>query len=327
MKTILNINNHLLAYSDNVGNTDNPQQRNYDWSRRMSSIPADKTASDTLLIQPGQTSTLLNSTVPLSLSGGDLLSLSFVSGSTYKMCIESGSGQFNTGRTVTGLAGTDVSVTINNNAVAVFTFDPGVDLSQVVAGDIMRIPGLSTYNSPPFSFNDINSGLWKVLSVNGSVVQVTRTKPNCFDGVAETVTGLAATDVTFYAQDGVSAGDNLLIDGTFSSVSQSSYKVVDATSDCVFFTSTSPLPEESNVPYVDSTIAVYKKAKFLVYLETDQKISLRINGDTTDSVSVRPISAGDPDLIGFFQFTGLCYQLEIINQSVNTATVRHFTAE
>lgn len=327
MKTILNINNHLLAYSDNVGNTDNPQQRNYDWHRKIPGVAAEKTASDTVAIQPGQSSIVLNSVVPTNLVAGDQLSLEFVGGSTYKLCIDAGTGQFNTARAVTGLSGTDVAITVNNNAVATFSFDPAVNLSSVQVGDLMRIPGLSTYDTPPFKFNDINSGLWRVLSVGANSVQVARQKVDCFDGVTETVINITDDDVKFYAQDGVVAGDNLLIDGSFSPVSHSSFKVVDATADCIYFTSTLPLPEETSVSYIDDTISIYKKAKFLVYLETDQKITLKINGDASNLLKIKPISAGNPDLVGFFQYTGLCYKLEVVNDSVNIATVRYFTAE
>jgi len=326
MKTIINIYNHLLAYSDNVGNTDNPQQRNYDWARRLSSVKASKTASDTLELQPGETRTLLNEAISLGIGIGDQLSLSFVKGSTYKLSIDTGTGAFKTGRAVTGLDGTTVGVVTNNNAVATFAFDGAVDLSSVQVGDCMRIAGVSTFATTPYAFEDINSGIWKVLSVVGQVVQVSR-GTECFAGIAETSDPLASTDVQFYAPDGVAEGDNILIDDPFSAASHGSYRVVDATADCVYFTSTAPIPEESGVIADADTISVYKKARFLIYVESDQKTILRINGDTSDTIQIKPIAAGDPSLVGLFQYTGLCYQLEIVNNSVNQSTVRYFTAE
>jgi len=325
MKTILNIYNHLLAYSDSVGNTDNPQQRNFDWSRKMSSVLAKKTASDIVQLQPGESKTIMDETVSTGISAGDTLSIASLGSSTYKLSIDSGSGEFNTGRAVTGLAGTDVTVAINNNSLAKFTFDGAVDISTVQVGDIMRVAGVSTFGTAPYAFADINSGIWKVLAVGPDNVQVVRT--DCFAGANEVATSVAATDVIFYAQDGVAEGHSLLIDGTFSSASQSSYTVVDATSDCVFFTSTSPIPEESAVSYVAGSISIYKKARFLVYLETDQKTILRINGDTGDSLKVSPITVGKDNLVGIFEYTGLCYQLEIVNNSINSSSVMYFTAE
>jgi len=326
MKTIVNIYNHLLAYSDSAGNTDNPQQRNYDWARRFSNIKASKTASDTVELQPGETRSILNDALDLGISVFDSLSISFIRGSTYKLSIDSGTGSFKTGRAVTGLVGTTATVAVNNNAIAAFTFDGAVDLSSVMVGDCMRVAGLSTYQSAPFAFEDINSGIWKVLSVTGQVVQVSR-GTECFAGIGETSQALLASDVQFYAPDGVGSGDNLLIEEGFSSASHGSYKVVDATADCLYFTSTSPIPEESGVIFTAGAISVYKKARFLIYLESDQKTILRINGDTNDTIQIRPISAGDPSLVGMFQYTGLCYQLEIVNDSVNQSTVRYFTAE
>lgn len=327
MSSILNITTQILSYSDNIGNTDNPAQRNYDWGRRMVGLVVEDPTGKTVRVAPGATMTVFNSIATTGLLAGDILSLSFEGDSVYSLKIDSGTGSFRTGRAVTGIVGLAAQVQIFNNALARFTFDAGANLSTVVIGDIMRIASLNTYNNPPFGFNDINAGLWYVIAINGNSVDVYRGPDKFCDGVNESIPAVLAGDVKFYSATGVQEGDTVSITGTFSSISYGQYGIVDATPDTIYFTSTKPLPDQSSVSYALGTVNIFGEIKNYLYLETDQLVSVRLNTDTTDNNVVEPIVAGDPKQIGFLHKTGLVYKIEIVNKSVVPVNIHYFIAE
>lgn len=327
MSSILNITTQILSYSDNIGNTDNPAQRNYDWGRRLVGLVVEDPTGKTVRVAPGATMTIFNSIATTGLIASDVLSLEHEGDSIYSLKINSGSGSFRTARVVTGIVGLGAQVQVFNNSLARFTFDAGADLSTVVIGDIMRVASLNTYDSSPFGFNDINSGLWYVLAVNANSVDVYRGPDKFCDGVNETIPSVLANDVKFYSAAGVQEGDTVSITGTFSSVSYGQYSVVDATADTLYFTSTKPLPSQDMVSYVDGTISIFGEIKNYLYLETDQLVAVRLNSDVTDNNVVEPIVAGDPRQIGFLHKTGLVYKIEIVNKSVVPVNINYFIAE
>lgn len=326
MSSILNITTQILSYSDNVGNTDNPLQRNFDWGRRLVGLVIEKPDQKEASIAPGATMTVFNSAVSTGLAALDNLSLAYEGNSVYSLKVNSGSGSFRAARTVTGIVGNQATVSISNNAIARFTFDVSADLTAVQYGDTMRIASLNTHDDSPFGFNDINSGSWIVLAVGPNYVDVYRGPNELCDGINETVPAVLANDVKFFSSAGVQAGDTLSIAGSFSPVSFGQFEVIDVTADTLYFTSTKPLPDQ-DVLYTLNTISIFGDAKQYLYLETDQSIIVRLNADTTDNNMVDPIVAGDPWQVGFLHKTGLVYKIEIVNKSMTTANVRYFTVE
>ena len=328
MSSILNITNQLLAYSDPSGNTDNPQYKDYDWTRRLSALAIENPAHNTVIIQPGQQFSIVNSVVNTGLAAiSSVLSITKVKTSTYALEITSGPGSFKTARPVSDI--TSATVQVNNGAVAAFNF-PGADLTNVQVGDIMRVAGLNTFAVAPYSFDAVNSGIWTVLAVDNltKTVQANRGIGQPCQGVSEVIAGpIGADEVIFYAQDGVVADNTIAIYGTFGPASIGSYNIVDATPTIVYFTSTEPLPELTSVPYTADTIVVYVNAKNFIYIESNQMVAVKLNGETGIKNTIDPIAAGRPDLIGFMSKVGLVYSLILVNLSVSPATVRYFVAE
>lgn len=327
MDSILNITTQILSYSDNVGNTDNPAQRNYDWGRRLMGLVVSDPTHKTVKVAPGATMTVFNSVASTNIATGDTLDLEYIGDSVYALHIDSGTGSFRTARAVTGIVAGPATVQIFNNALARYTFDLAAALTGVVPGDIMRIASLNTYSDGPFGFNDINAGLWYVLAVNGTSVDVYRGPDLFCDGVNETVPSVLAGDVEFYSASGVQAGDTITMNGTFSPVSYGQYDIIDATPDTIYFTSTKPLPEQLGVTVVANTISIFGEAKNYLYLEADQPVAVRLNADTSDNNLVEPIVAGDPKQVGFLHKTGLVYKIEIVNKSVVPCNIHYFIAE
>jgi hypothetical protein len=291
----------------------------------MESLSVKNPYQSNFTLRPGQSFKIFENQVSTGLNNTSELELKVASqaDSIYRMSIKSGAGSFKTARTVTGFAG--CSVTINNSAMAVFDFG-AADLSNVEVGDIMRISGNKTYEVGPFAFNPLNSGNWIVIGKSGSKVSVTRKVAELFEGITENITSVG-TDVQFYADDKIVTGNKLSISEDFSPASFGVYEVVDVTPKAVYFMSGKPLPEEDSVFNQNSGIIFYTSTKKLVYIESDQEVVVRFNGDIGNSNKVSPIKAGDRTLVGFMQKWGDSYSCEIVNKSIATCNIKYFTCE
>jgi len=325
-QNILNIINQILCYGDSTGVTDNPHQRSFDHTRRIHSIPVSNPKSDTRQIPPGGSLSIFNGTVPTLLSGASTVSLTLLSSatSTYRLKVTAGPAGFRTARAVSGIVA--CTVTINNNALATFNFTAAT-LTGVQVGDIMRISGVSSNDgSGPFAFNDLNSGLWVVAGISGVQVSCVRETGEPFSGATESV-ATATNDVQFYSPDGVQEGNKFSITGTFSPVSQKTFEVLAVTSNSVDFVSASPLPNESGLTYVATTVTFYSESKKLVYVEVDQDAVVRFDSDASNNNRVSPIQPGTQDLCGYIHKWGDSYSCTVVNRSVNPLNLKYFTCE
>jgi hypothetical protein len=112
----------MLCYQDGQV-TDNPHQRAFDYRLRLESIGCKNPYGNEVLIGPGQSFSLFSSVIATGLTGSSIVNMDPQSPpeSIYRLSVSSGTtNNFRTGRTVSDLAG--CTVTVNNNAVAVFQF-------------------------------------------------------------------------------------------------------------------------------------------------------------------------------------------------------------
>lgn len=330
MANIVNIIAQFLSYSDNGGNTDNPQQRNFDWSRRLSALKMSRPSSDVIYIPPGESSVLFDGLRTTTLNATSVMDLTLLTGSTYQIKVTAGPSGFRTARTITGLAG--CAVTINNNSVATFNFAGATFGGGIQVGDILRISGQCTNDTGPYSFNSLNAGQWRIIGISGAVIQAVRAVGRSFEGVTETIVTVGAGQVEIYSSAGIQKGDKFEIKGGFSITSRRVYEVLDAKPTAIQFVSTLPIPEETGVAYPDpitngDSLVFYVNAKRLVYIESNQDVVVKFDDDTSESVKINPITPGDPTLVGFMSKFGSTYKLEVVNKSVNTAEVLFFFAE
>jgi len=330
MSSIISIITQLLSYSDGTGTTDNPNLRNFDWSRYINAVAINNPASDKVTILPNQSKVLFDGLRDNPLDATSVLEIESLGSSIYRLSVTSGSSGFRDPRSITNLQ--DCTVTINNSSVATFTFSPTTAFPDTVVGDIMRVSGVRTYDTPPFSFNDLNSGLWSIIAVSGNVIQAVRRKGVAFEGAAEAVTAISATELQIYSADGVQAGDKFDIKGAFSTASQRVYEVLCVSPAAILFTSAISIPEEANVAYPDPVVnghslVFYSNAKRLIYMEVDQDVAVRFNGDPGDTNKVSPIEVSNSNLVGYLHKTGITYKTEVVNKSINPVSVLYFIAE
>jgi hypothetical protein len=325
---ILNIIDHLLCYGDREV-TDNPHQRAIDSRLRIDAVAVKNPYGNAQDLAPGQSFSLFANVVPTALDGTSILSIDPVGPavSVYRLTKSAGAGAFRTARAVSAI--TTCTVAINNNSLATFTF-PGATVSAVQVGDIMRINGQLSYDTPPFAFNPINSGLWKVIGVMGNVVSAVRPVGTSFAAVAETPSNPVTNDVQFFADDGVRPGMKFQVTGTFSAVTQRVFEVQASTPTTIDFVSTQPIPQEDSLTYVPGTITVYTSVKKLVHIEVDQPVAVQFNGATDTTNQITPLDIGPENcrcMKGFMTKTGQAYSCTVVNLSINTCKLSFFTVE
>jgi hypothetical protein len=322
MKSIINIITQLLAYSDD-SHTDNPQKRDFDWSRRFHAIPVSNPAHDKVVLPPGESVTLFDGIRSTGLTTSSVMSIAYVRDSIYRLTVSTPSA-FRTSRVITGITG--CVVTVNNNVVASFQFT-GASITASV-GDILRIAGSNYYDTfSNYSFSPLNAGKWRVVSVSGDTIQAVRSSECPFSGINETVVTVDPAQVEIYSASGVQAGDKFEISGVFSPASWRTYEVLDARPTQILFTSAINLPEESGLTFTVGSVVFYSDAKKMIYVEVDQDSVIQFNNDSSQLNRITPIQPGKSDLVGYFHKYGISYKAVVINKSINIANVRFFTAE
>lgn len=322
MKKFLTTIQQFMSYSGAQGNTDNPTLKHFDWVRRIYNLSVEKPLSETKTIPPSQTMELFFGYRVITPTTGDIFKIAFLDedSSTYRLINTSGTSSFRTARTLTGVS--DCTITINNGTLAIFDFGSATHTAQI--GDILRIKGYNTGDATT-PWNPMNTGNWVIIGISGSKFQCVRPTGEQFVAIAETATAISSA-VEIFSSAGVQAGDKMLIDGILM-LSLKTYAVKDVTPTAIDFVSAEAIPVEIESPYVANSIQFPFEGKKFIYIETDQEISVRFNGDTGDSNLVVPEKAGEQAYVGTFQKTGPMYQCVIKNRSLNPAQIMVLTAE
>lgn len=318
--SIANLIHQILIYSDAV-TTDNPALRQVDWTRQIFNIDVKKPTSDVISVPPLSSAVLFDGTRSHGIAVGSLVDLDLISPPESVYRLSSVNSSF---RTVIPFTGTDISVVVNNGAMAVFEFVGG-SVSSVVVGSIMRVNGLVLYDTTP-KFNPENAGFWVVIGVSGNKVSCTRLAGENFSGVSESVAD-GATDVAFFSSSGVQVGDKIAIRSGFSSVSQRTFVIKAVSHSYVDFVSAYPLPVETDVPYAAGMLDIYTDSKKLIYIELDQESVVRFNGDTSLNNVVSPVISGDQRMVGFLEKWGETYRCEVVNRSTQTMNIKYILGE
>lgn len=332
---LLNLNTHILAYDPVNGETNNPERRISDWTRKFANISVSKPKSDSVSVDPSATKTIFSGVRSTSIDGTTAFDVTLLSNkpSTYRFSRTAGtSPNFRTPRSIGTDATSQITVATNNNATVTFTASGGTlaDFSAVVVGDTLRISGVTTgdANGP---FNDLNEGLWTVLAKTGTTLTCRRPPNVGFSGADEIGIILGASfDSNFivYSAAGVQEGDSVEISAGFSSVTRKSF-IVSAVAPLFFeVVSSDALPLEAGIIPTASGMVFYTDAKRIIYVEADQEALIRVNGMSGDQVRLSPFLAADSAKVAAYMQIGNIYSLDIVNKSDSTQmNVFFFMAE
>jgi hypothetical protein len=217
-------------------------------------------------------------------------------------------------------------VVVNPNQTATVTAGSGTPFAGVLVGDVVFIPGVSTGDviSP---FNTLNEGYWKVLSASSTVLSLARNDGEVFSGVNENITPISNVQFQAFSAVGVQVGDTVKLGAAWAAPARHSYDVLSVNPFWIEFQSTSPLGPQTGITPTNTSLAFYTRAKRFIVIESDQEISVRLNGDTGDTSLVEPLIPGDPKFIGAFLKIGTVWKLEVVNQASTVANVLVISAE
>ncbi len=300
---------YLNAFSD-ANSSNNPSLSNFKWARDISGIIASNPLSEAFDLAPGESKSLFNGTRTLAQDGTTEYDISLKPLSTHTYILKASAGtlpNFRTPRAIATDATSQVTVTLNG-PLTIFTFSGGTlpNLASVAVGDNVRIGS---------QFNVQNQGEWKILAKSSTSFTVENQI-----GAAEgpiTLGASFADQIEIYSAAGVQAGDTLIISGGFSAVTQNSYKITAVAGNYLEFYSTDALPIENSIQ--TTAIAVYSAAKNLIYLESNQKVSITVNGSIV--AKLEPFIINDAKQPGMFMLKSTVYSLDVQNTSLDTAAL------
>ena len=317
----------LLAYEDGAV-TAQPQRRSIDWVRTVFDMPVQKAGTlPPVDVAPYSSVTVFDGSRSLTSNGSTeyVLTPSTLDASRYRLT-HTGTGAapgFRTARTV-AIGSSTVTVTVFSNQTVTLASSNGAIFGSVQVGDTVFLPGVTTGDTAgPFSAD--NEGEWTVLAASTSLT-LARPSGVGFSGKTESVAVGSDSSVQAYSTAGVQVGDFLDISAGFSASTRKAFVIAAVTASRVDFTSTAPLAGETAVPGAGG-LKVYSGARWLVVVESDQEVSVRLNGSTEDSVRLEPILPGSQEQAGIYLKTGSTFSLVLYNRSSVTARCRVFTAE
>lgn len=310
----LNLFLAVTAYQDE-NPTNNPSKNNFKWTTDLQGMEIEEPHSATVKVAPGQTISLFSGEVSLSDDGTTTYDLALKSGTTnlYQLKHNAGTAPaFRALRSLGSDATTQVTVT-KNSTLLTFTSTGGTafNLAALVVGDEVRIGSL---------FNVSNQGKFTILAKTSTSFTV-ENELGAAEGPITLGAGFA-TQVRAYSAAGVQIGDKVVIDSGFSVVSQGTHEISDVSDNYIEFYSTKALPQETAI---FENLQIYSQAKKFLYIESDKKISISINGSSSNTVE--PFNVGTKQKPGIFLQNSTMYSAQITNNGQDTATVFHASAE
>jgi hypothetical protein len=317
----LNVTTKIVAFSDQQF-SNNPRLKNVDWYRDLSGVPIKEPRSESYQVQVGETKAIFNGTRSTTIDGTTTFSiaLSSLCPDTYRITWTGGTNpSFRVGRNLPS-NGKTLTFVVNSNATVNVNSDIGL-FSAVIPGDLVFIPNITTGDIANV-VSVLNSGYWQVLSVTDAQNMVLVRLPG-IDFEAQNESVLLTNDNQFraYSPTGVQVGDVVNISNGFSPSTRKAFDVVAVTDKFVEILSTTPLAAEVGVIPTSNGMSFYTDAKSFIYIETDQGIAVRCNGDTGNYNRVEPIEANEPSKIGQFLKRGPTFSLSIVNMGTTVANV------
>jgi hypothetical protein len=318
---VLNIINQFMAYTPVNGITDNPVLRNFDWSRRIYSIPVDNAQTEVKLLPPNETLEIFSGIVPHNITTAESVELQLLGDSVYRLRVTSAGSFFRNKRAITGL--TTCEITLNNQTIAFFDFNTAT--LNAVVGDTLRCKGYNTKDSN-IVWNVVNTGDWVVIGVNGSVLTCKRPLGQPFQAIEESAT-ISNVDLEIFASSGVQIGNSITLEDNFLIYGKQSFIVQDVTPETIDFLSGEPLPVGIITPYIANQITLNNKTKRFLYVESNNSVAIQLNGDTGSNFVVEPITYNDVNQPGFFTKFGAMSACSVKNLTLEPAMITFLMAE
>lgn len=316
----MNLIVHLNAYNDK-NSSNSPSLNLFKWNRDLQGLDISEPESKSISLPAGQSLTLFSGSIPTSANNTTTWNIALKAGTsnTYKISKNSGtSPAFRTQRILSLNNTSQISVTKNASLLVLSVIaGPMVNFASegVIVGDGIRLGS---------AFNSANQGKFKVLATDSGTITIENSV-----GVSEASVALGAgfaTQFDVFSSSGVQVGDQADIIAGFSSVSFGTYDITDVSPDYIEIYSLNARPTESSVSNSPSALSIYRSAKKFVYIESNKKLEITIDGSATSN-KLEPMNAGTSVRPGVFMSSSSMKSLEIINKSQDAADIFYVTAE
>lgn len=308
----INLLVHINAYSDD-SYSNAPTLNNIKWHRDYNGINAEEPNGQSIKMQPSQSVKVFDGTTAISADNTTTYDLSLKVNTSQTYVLQHNSGTqpvFRVTRALSISGITEFSITKTGK---ILNFTLGGDYMSslisegVIVGDEVRL------GSP---FNANNQGKFKILALTANSFSVENEI-----GIAENIT-LGAGEFSIYSSTGVQVGSKVEIQNGFSAASLGTYEITDVYPDKLEFFSDNSIPNETNI---QALIAIYESSKKFVYVESDTKVTVIING--SKSFDIEPFILGINKKPGIFMLNSYIYSLEVTSNPSQSANVFVVSAE
>lgn len=321
MNGILNVSTKIVAFADPQVSSQ-PRLKFFDWYRDLSGITVRDPKSEGHILQAGESKTIFDGTRSTTIDGTTAFSvvLSPLDPSRYRFTHTGGTSPGL--RTSRSLTPTGIALTFAVNANATVTLTAASSLfGSVVAGDLIFIPHTTTGDAANV-ISVLNAGYWQVLSKtdNQNLVLI-RLAGADFEAQNEVATPTSNSQVVAYGPTGVQIGDHVDINAGFNNATRQTYEIVAVTDTFFEVISTTPLPAEAGILPAAIGMIFYTDNKIFLYIEANQEIAVRTNGDTGNSQRIQPVEPNEPGKVGIYMRRGPTWSLVLVNRSSTAADV------
>lgn len=314
----LNLNLKLVVYSDTDSGS-NPKLKDLDYDRIMESVPTDGLFSKRFSnVGPGTTVSVVATTRTLSQDGTTQWTVTLVDGATFRFRWTAGTNPvLRTARAI-AVDGTTAWTLTKNGPIVRYTASAGTlpNLASVVVGDTLLIE-----DGTPF--NTANVGIFTVLGKGATYVEVSNEAGVAEGPIVQSTLASGLPPVSIFSNGPVLVGDEVRVKSTaFNIQNRGTYRVIRITSNYFDLENADGFPEASIVVGAADGIVFYPSVYRWLYAETDQRVSVRINGDATDNLELEPVVEGNAEKPGVMLFRGTVYSLVIANNGLVNANVK-----
>lgn len=314
----------IVAFRDPMPETANPRLRHVDWMRSQTVQDAQNPRSDAYSLSAGETRVIFDGTRTLTVGGDTTFSLSLVPSESINYRIRYLSGvnpSFRTVRSFSVTGGT-IGIVVNADQTATMTVAGG-SFTGIIAGDTLWIPGAEESVTSPFQIT--NQGFWVVMTASST--QLILRRQSDFNGITQA--GIAITlanQIAAFSPGGVQVGDKIELLSGWAVANLGTYVVINVTSAYLDIQSAAkPLAAEATVSPTAAGQIVYTSGKRMVYIESDQEVTLRLNGDGGNLYKIAPwVAEEDP---AQFLMTGAIWSLTVVNAGQRAANISVISVE
>ncbi len=321
MSQNLNVLIHLLAYSDAVSN--DPKLRDLDYARQFIGVETKNSYDRRFSIAPKSSLEVVTLARPLTQDATTQYQVYLYNGNTFRWVYKGGTNpNLKNQRTLTYDATTEFDITKTGDVVKYkwngIGANPDFITNGVTEGDILHIEANG-------NFNILNEGDFIIVGVEADYLEVINSK-----GVAETGIAVGGNingiylPIDIYASSGVQVGDQVkIIAPLFNIENQGIFTITGVTSQYFEFNNGNPgIPEGPFSIGADNNIIFFPSIYKWCYIESDQKISVRVNADTSDNIEIEPLTLADNSNIGVYLQRGGIWKLVLANNGNNIANIK-----